>query len=57
MVLAVKLMGVANVHMMLATPTQVDYYAVAATLYCLIHGNYMEVLEQGISFLGTHQSE
>lgn len=36
---------VANDHMMLvATPTQVDYYAVAATIYCLIHGNYMEVI-------------
>ena len=37
-------MGVVNDHMMLATPTQVYYYAVAATLYCLIHGNYMEVI-------------
>ena len=40
-------MGVANDHMMLiATPpyAQVDYYAVAATIYCLIHGNYMEVI-------------
>ena len=36
--------GVVDDHMMLvATPTQVDYYAVAATLYCLIHGNYMKV--------------
>ena len=42
-------------------PTQVDYYAVAATMYCLIHGNYMEVIrmpEAGyISLVGTHQSE
>ena len=37
--------GVVDDHMMLvATPTQVDYYAVAATLYCLIHGDYMEVI-------------
>ena len=36
---------VVNDHMMLvATPTQVDYYALAATVYCLIHGNYMEVI-------------
>ena len=41
----VSYMGVDNNHMMLvATPTQVDYYAVAATLYCLIRGNYMEVI-------------
>ena len=31
-------MGVANDHMMLATPTHVDYYTV------VIHGNYMEVI-------------
>ena len=39
----------ANDHMMLvATPTQVDYYAVAATMYCLIHGNYMEVIRSRV---------
>ena len=33
--------GVVDNHMMLVvTPTQADYYAVAATLFCLIHGNY-----------------
>jgi len=38
--------GYPNDHMMLlAPPTQVDYYAVAATIYCLIHGNYMEVIK------------
>ena len=37
--------GVDNDHMMLvATPTQVDYYALTVTVYCLIHGNYMEVI-------------
>ena len=37
--------GVANDHVMLVgTRTQVDYYAVAATIYCLIHANYMEVI-------------
>ena len=40
----VNYIDVANDHMMLATPTQVDYYAVAATLYCLVHGNYMGVI-------------
>ena len=37
--------GVANYHMVLMViPTQVDYYALAATMYCLMHGNYMEVI-------------
>ena len=36
----VSYMGLANDHMMLiATPTQVDYYAVAPILSCLTHGN------------------
>ena len=42
----VSSMGVANDHMMLATPTQLDYYAIAATLYCLIHGNYTDGSDQ-----------
>jgi len=38
--------GMAGSHMILTSPTplQVDYYALAATIYCVMHGSYMDVI-------------